>query len=249
MRKLLFILSISSLMVFFSSCFGEIDNWYTETAGYDGRYSVAISCEEYDDDDMDIEDGEHLMIYNSSANVSDEIVIDVHLADEPIKGKFKVSGDPSNFKGQNTAVNVAFGAALTTANMFYAFSATGGLAAPPTAATATSAGLTRDGIQIYARLTLDQGNITPNGKTTIGGNKSDGVLVKVTLLSDYLLYETYQTNPLDWADPNKPEFAWRVKEGSRENAEGWEEHWKMDGYRYTGYPEDDPNTVIPIVVK
>ena len=46
MKKLIFVLSASLLMMSFTSCFKEIDNWYTETAGYDGRYSVAISCEE-----------------------------------------------------------------------------------------------------------------------------------------------------------------------------------------------------------
>ena len=236
MKKIVFLCVSLSLML--TSCFKEIDNWYTNTAGYDGRYSVAVSCEEYDDDDLAIEDGEQLMIYNSAANVADEILIDTHLADEPIKGKFTISGSPASFKGGNISVNLAFGAALTTGNMYYAFTATGGLAVPPAASTATAAGLTRDGIQIYARVSLDDGKITPDGKTTIGGNISDGVLVKVTLYSDYLVYETYQTPQDTWASPTNPEFAWRIKEGSRENADGWEEHWTLDGYRYTGYPED-----------
>ena len=241
MRKLIFVLSISLIMVSFTSCFKEIDNWYTETAGYDGRYSVAVSCEEYDDDNLTIEDGEQLMIFNSAANVADEIIISTHLAEEPISGKFYISGSPASFKGNGISVNLAFGTALTTGNMYYAFTATGGLAVPPAANTATSAGLIREGIQIYSRVSLDDGKITPDGKTTIGGNISDGVFMKVTLYSDYLVYETYQTPQADWAKPDVPEFAWRIQAGSRENAEGWEEHWTLEGYRYTGYPEDLPH--------
>jgi len=236
MKKIIFLCLSVSMML--TSCFKDIDNWYTETAGYDGRYSVALTCAEDPHLDLAIEDGEQLMIYNSAANIPNEIIIDTYLDDEHVKGKFTISGTPADFKGENVAMNVALGTAITTGNLYYAFSATGALASPPAASTATSAGLTRDGIQFYTRLSLESGKITPNGKTTIGGNISDGVLLKVTLYSDFLIYETYQTPQTNWANPNIPEFAWRVKENSRQNVDGDELHWTIDGYRYTGYPED-----------
>jgi hypothetical protein len=180
------------------------------------------------------------MIYNSAANVADEIIMDTYIAGSHVKGKFKISGNPAGFKGENKSVNLALAATISTANLYYSFSSTGALANPPTTKPA-SAGLEIDGIQYYARVALESGSITPNGKTTIGGNKSDGVLLKVTMLHDYLVYESYQTPQDGWANPNIPEFAWRVKAGSRENADGDEEHWTIDGYRYTGYPEDVPH--------
>jgi len=237
MKKIIFICIAASMML--TSCFKEIDNWYTNTSGYDGRYSIAITCEEDSGLDLGIEEGEHLMIYNSAANIENEIIIDTYLDDEHIKGKFNVSGNPASFKGDKEAVNVALGAAITTANLYFGFNASWAITNPPSAASATSAGLKMNGVQFYTRVTLDEGRITPKGKTTIGGNISDGVFMKVTIFTDFLVYETFQKPQGDWANPNVPEFAWRVQEGSRENLDGEELHFTLDGYRYTGYPEDD----------
>jgi len=235
------------MMLLLTSCFEKIDNWYTNTAGYDGRYVVAMTCDEYSDDDTVIEDGEELMIFNSAANIANEIIISTNVATEPIKGKFTISGTPENFQGTNKSVNLGLGTAISTANLYYAFNTNGSLAAPPTAA--TQAGLESEGIQFYANISIETGKITPLSKTTIGGNKSDGILLNVTAYHDYLVYESYQTPEETWAVAGTPEYAWRVKAGSRENADGEEEHWTLDGYRYTGYPEDDPHVEPPIVTK
>ena len=234
MKKIIFLCVSVSMML--TSCFKEIDNWYTNTSGYDGRYSIAVTCEEDPNMNLAIEDGENLMIFNSAANVADEIIISTHLDDEPVKGKFKISGSPADFKGAAKVLNIGLGTAITTANLYYGLNANGALTAPPSG-NPGSAGLERNGYQFYAQLSLDKGQITPLGKTTIGGNKSDGVLIKVTLYNDYLVYESYQTPP-PWANDNVPEFAWRVKAGSRRNDDGEELHFTLDGYRYTGFPED-----------
>jgi hypothetical protein len=65
---------------------------------------------------------------------------------------------------------------------------------------------------------------------------------------DYLVIESYETPQDTWSDPATPEYAWRIKEGSRVNADGWEEHWTLSGYRYTGLPEDLGNKP-PIIEK
>ena len=237
MKKLIYLFSISFVMIFFTSCFEEIDNWYTETAGYDGRYQVAVSCDEYDDDNLAIEDGEELMIYNSAANVANEIIIDTHVAGYAIKGKFTVSGSPADFKGTAESVNVLYTSELINSNN-YLFIYNGNYYTPSGFGPPDELGEEYEAVQLYSRITLESGKITSLGATTIGGNKSDGVNLKITCYFDEFMIESYETPQDTWDLPDVPELAWRIKAGTRKNKDGWEEHWSFNGYRYTGYPED-----------
>jgi hypothetical protein len=104
----------------------------------------------------------------------------------------------------------------------------------------TAAGQLNDGIQLYTRVTLEEGKIIPKGATTIGGNTSDSVYVKIILHSDLVQFESYTLPEDEWEDPQVPEYAWRLKPGSNTPAPAadWDEHWTLAGYRYTGFPED-----------
>ncbi|WP_419033707.1 lipid-binding protein, partial [Dysgonomonas gadei] len=217
----------------FTSCLEEKDNWYTETAALDGRYVVATTCAEYSSDNTAIEDGEEAMIYNSAANVKDEIWIETHVAGAAVKGKFKITGDASAFKGATAeAKNVS-----TLLSYIYV---NGNFYNPATYAKPTAVGQLIDGIQLYTRITLVEGKVTPKSATTIGGNISDGVYIKTIMHHDYVQFIGYQTSEDDWEDPNVPEFAWQLKAGSNTPADsdGMDETWTLEGYRYTGYPED-----------
>jgi len=235
------------MMLLLTSCFEKIDNWYTNTAGYDGRYVVAVTCEEYSDDDTTIEDGEELMIFNSAANIANEIIIDTQIADIAIKGKYKVNGDPANFTGAES-LNLNYGSDITDNNHYY-FIYNGRYYTPSGFGSPDELGEEYDAVQEYVSISLVNGKITPKGATTIGGNKSDGVELELILYTDEMVIESYQTPQDTWGNPNVPELSWRVKAGTRQKAEGWEEHWTLKGYRYTGYPEDDPHTQPPIITK
>ena len=237
MKKLIYI-SILSIMVLFTSCFEDKDNWYSETSSYDGRYVVAQSSEESDDDTV-IEDGNELMIYNSAADIENEIIIDFSIAGNPVKGKFNVSGTSANFSTSGTVVKNLSRTVLEDDD--YSLTKEDGTSTnnhPSDLETPTVAGTEYTGIQIYARLSLEEGKVIPEGATTIGGNVSDSVYVKVTAYHDYLIIESYQLPEDEWDSPETPKFGWRVKDGSRTNADGKEEHWTLSGYRYTGLPED-----------
>ena len=250
MKKLLYVLSISSMMLLLTSCFEKIDNWYTNTAGYDGRYTVALSCEEYDDDNTVIEDGEELMIFNSAANIANEIIIDTHIAGIAVKGKYKVNGDPSNFVGAGNSLNLyyTYPDEITNDN-HYRFIYEGDDYAPSQFGSPDELGEEYEAIQYYASIVLESGKIVPKGATTIGGNKSDGVKVELVIYTDELVIESYETPQETWANPSEPELGWRVKAGSRRISEEMTEHWTLEGYRYTGYPEDDPHTQPPVITK
>ena len=257
MKKVVYILGISTFMMLFTSCFEKLDNWYTNTFSYDGRFAVGIECEEDGDYTVDIKHGYELWISNSAANIENEIIIDAQVAvivtedtdgdfkvyeieDEgyAVKGKFKVTGDPSNFKGQSESVNLYYeDMRVSAANEFW-FIYGGNFYTLAQYGPPDDLEEEADGIQLYSRISLEEGKITPQGAETIGGNTSDGVELNITTYCDYLTYEAYEIPEANWTTPGVPEYGWKVKEGSRENADGWEEHWTLKGYRYTGYPED-----------
>ncbi|MFV0267671.1 MAG: lipid-binding protein [Draconibacterium sp.] len=244
MRKLIYI-SIASLMVL-SSCFEEKDNWYSNTRAYDGRFVVAITCEEYSDDNKTIKDGEEVLLYNSAANVENEIIIDTHVAGHALKGKFSLAGTPLEFSAEEVVVENISRSAELSDNDFYVLNESGTPVARPSGlGTPDTADVEYPGVQLYSRLSLLGGNIRPDGATTIGGNTSDSIYVKVKTYCDFVTIESYLLPEEEWNKPDVPEYAWRLKENSRSNASGWEENWTFSGYRYTGFPEDlNPDTPI-----
>jgi hypothetical protein len=246
MRKLIYLLSISFVMVFFTSCLEEIDNWYSNTSTFDGRFVVAATCEEYSSDNTTIEDGNEVLIYNSAANIENEIWIDTHVAGFPLKGKFKVIGSSLEFKAEGTTDNSSRSAEISDNDFYIIYQ--GEYYYPSDLGTPDGLGEEYEAVQLYARLSLEEGKITPNGATTIGKNISDAVSLKTTMYFDLLVVESYQIPQEEWVDSEIPEYNWRIKEGSRHNADGWEEHWTFTGYRYTGLPEDG-NLVPPIIEK
>ena len=237
MKKLLYILVIVAVTFAFTSCQEDLENWYSDTAAYDGRFVVATTCEEYSDDDTSIEDGLELMFYNTADNVTNEIWLDTEVAGQHIKGKFKLTSDPSSFKGNETVNNIASDSYyIDTDYGLVPFSAlyASYFRVP------TSAGQLNDGVQLYTRITLLEGNILPKAATSIGGNTSDSLNVKTIMHHDFMQFESYETPEEEWEDPEVPEFAWRVKPGTNTpaTAEDWDENWTLAGYRYTGMPED-----------
>lgn len=256
MKKIVYCLVLTIITVLFASCLEEKDNWYTNTKEYDGRYSVAITCDEYDEHNQTIESGYELLIYNSAANVENQIIIDSYVAIDSengtlfhVKGKFDVEGSTSGFEATTSTPNLARSETLND-DEFYVVDEEGNPKAYPSdLGTPESAGEEYPGLQLYSRVSIDEGKITPDGATTIGGNTSDGVYLAITTYCEFLTIESYLIPEDEWTVSGVPEYDWRVKEGSRTNADGWEEHWKYNGYRYTGYPEDNPLKQPPITEK
>lgn len=256
MKKIEYCLVLTLMTILFTSCFEDKDNWYTNTKDYDGRYSVAITCDEYSDHDKTIRDGYKLMIYNSATNVENQIIIDSYVAIDAdagtsfhVKGKFDVNGNISGFKASTISANIARSETLND-DEFYVVDDDGNpVEYPSDLPTPTKAGEEYRGMQLYSLVSLDEGKIILKGATTIGGNTSDSIYVAVTTYAEYLTIESYQTPEASWAVSGVPEFDWRIKDGSRTTYEASKEHWKFDGYRYTGFPEDDPSTLPPITEK
>lgn len=236
MKKIIYLFAASLMITGFSSCFEEVDSWNSETYDYDGRYVVATTCETYDDDNTTIEDGAELLIYNTASNVANEVWVETTIAGEHIKGKFKLNGNPSSFTSDQEVENTASSTLLIDTDY--------GLAPFTSAYTQyfrvpTAAGQENDGVQLYTRMVLKKGSIVPKGATTIGGNKSDSVNLQVVMYHDFVTFVSYELPQEEWDNPSVPEYAWKLKSGSNTPAtDDWDEPWTLEGYRFTGYPED-----------
>ncbi|MDR1022273.1 MAG: hypothetical protein LBL94_03230 [Prevotellaceae bacterium] len=239
MRKFTYALSIFACAAL-ASCDNELDNWYSETFSYSGRFAVATACAEYDSDNTAVADGLEVLIYNTADNVADEIWIDFSVAGAPQKGKFKVTGAPAEALCAQVAENIS-------SSTYYIDTDYGLAPFDPSYAdyfrVPAAAGEPNDGAQLYTRITLGVLKILPGAATSIGGNVVDSIYLTVTLHHAYMKFESVQTDSEGWADPAVPEFEWLPKLGTNEpvpadDEDFPDEHWTISGYRYTGYPED-----------
>ncbi|GAP72379.1 hypothetical protein SAMD00024442_3_103 [Candidatus Symbiothrix dinenymphae] len=231
MKKLRYMMSIVVCMALVS-CENEIDNWYSETFDYSGRFVVGGTCEEYNADDFSVSDGLEVQIYNTAANIANEIWIEGYVvqADEPFhfKGKFKITGTPEHFTSTDAVVvNAAYaGQQLIAPGVPFGNAGYAGYVPVPTASEERTWG-----VQWYARLTLVEGGIFPKAATTIGGNTADSVYLKLAMHYDPIEYVS--TPDLEWKfDPTSVIAPTTVPDDDEA------EHWILTGYRYTGYPED-----------
>lgn len=232
MKKIIYLISILLVtMTLFTSCFKEIDNWYTETAAYDGRYVVSTTCEEYSSDDVPLSAGMEMLVYNSADNVANKFWIELSIAGLPIKAKLNVNGDATNFN-MDSNIDLYY-----DSDIVYVLDDDGNPVTyfPPIA---TATGEIIDCLELYTRISIEKGGIIKKGATTPGGNASDSIYMNTIIYSDMFQAESYETPSDTWEDPGIPEYDWKIIDTSIANADGWEEHWTISGYRYTGYPED-----------
>ena len=223
MRKISIFLGVLFSCLIFTSCHEEVENWDSAVLDYSGRYVVKLLSE--DGQAITDYDGTEIQLYNSSANLANEMWIDDFQTIFPLKTKINFSGTTANFASVETDFN------KLTDNQ-YAFSA------PSTSPTAEGETYVIDGNSSrYLRAILLEGKITPDGYTTKGGNVTDAIRLKIKLYVGSLTFTSYKTPEAGWANPNVPEFAWELT--GMEHTPELDETYIIEGYRYTGYSEDD----------
>jgi hypothetical protein len=236
MKRILYTLSIAAVCTAFVSCEPEQEEmWKSATFDYAGRFVVAATCDEYDGDDYAV-GGHEIEIYNSAANVADEIWIEGVVA-QTFKGKFKLSGSSTTFKGVGEAANI-----ITTDIVVLPYWAP----LDPDYADAgyfpfpEKAGEFLDGLHVYRSITLEEGKILPKAGKSIGGNTVDSVYLRFAMHSNYVRFISYEVPEGDRSDPDVPEFWWKIDPTyvSPDVDGDNDEHWTLTGFRYTGYPED-----------
>lgn len=203
----------------FTSCEQDPDNWDSAVIDYSGRYVVRLFDETGTTQYTDY-DGSEIQIYNTAANRANEVWIDDHNALIPIKSKFFLSGTPAGFKSTDASYD-----GLTFSEYI------GGVSGAP-----SKAGEVKQVESVY-KAALLEGKITPQSFTTKGGNVTDGIWMKMQLYYGVTTFESYELPAESWGDPNTPEFAWR--QVSMERYSDDDEVIIIEGYRYTGFNEDE----------
>jgi hypothetical protein len=237
MKNILLYLSVVACAIsVFTSCENELDSWNSATYEYAGRFVVAATCQENPALDKIIERGNEIYLYNTAANISNEIWLEDVSRVFPLKGKLSLTGNSLSFKAENVAENVNSIAAIynTDYSEYVQFVSANKGDFP----VANAANLLSSGKQLYMRVKLEEGKILPKSATSIGGNSVDSIYLKITLYTDSIQFISYALDEEEWANSGIPEYAWKIKPESNVARPDWDEHWTLAGYRYTGYPED-----------
>lgn len=220
------------LILLLASCQKDVEVWDSATLDYSGRYVFRIL-----NTDGSVEQdysGAEFQIYNTAANVANEVWFDDFENFFAFKSKLFLSGSTDAFTSTLTDYDKLPDNQYTfsTVSGDYAYGI--GLALPSTAPTATGQSTTED--RFYLRGCISEGKITKNGFTTKGGNQTDGIRFKITLYGGTMTFTSYELPESSWADPNTPEYAWRIVSVDYDSE--YTEEYYIEGFRYTGYPED-----------
>lgn len=219
-NKILYI----SLIIFslcFYSCNEEVEIWDSNTLSYAGTYDIEILAEDGTTVEASIDEGEQLMLFNTAANIENEIWIQDLYHWFPLMSKFKFTGNSTSFESVSTNFDDL------TNNQ-------DAIESPDTDPTAAGEVLTED--RYYLRSYITEGKIGLNDAETTGGNISDSIRFKIVFLSGSATFTSYQTEEATWVSPGTPEFAWKLTSTTYDNT--LDETYIVSGYRYTGFEED-----------
>ena len=222
MKKLAYIISAVCLLCMFTSCQEELDNWYSETFEYSGRFVFKLMSEDMSDTYIDYE-GYEIQIYNTAENIQNNVWIDDHGLIFHLKSKFVFTGNASSFK------SVTEDFAQLPENIHSTEDV------PSVVPTAAGQTYTEEE-QWYIKAAILEGKILPKAATTPGGNQADSIYMKIRLYSGAATFTSYEVPVALRADPEVPEYAWKFT-SAVPNPE-MEETYVIGGYRYTGMPED-----------
>ncbi|MBR8721371.1 hypothetical protein IX307_002559 [Bacteroides pyogenes] len=210
---------------FFSSCQKDIEIWDSATLDYSGRYVIKIMNEDMSKTYMEYDNSE-VYIYNTSANIANEMWIDDTGQNIPLKSKFKFIGTPASFKSAEMEFDK-----LT--NNILAIGAPSAKEAETPVKEGESVTIERD----YLRAVVIEGKIIPEAVTTKGGNKADSLYLKLKFYSGTATFKSIRKPEKEWKDPNTPEFAWGECESVGYD-ETKDEVLIIGGHKYTGFSED-----------
>ena len=220
MKKIYYLICILTLGIAFSSCQEELEIWDSETLEYSGRFIVDL----YTDDMTElIDDGYEFRIYNTSANITNEVWIDDLDGMFPLKSKFMFTGNSSSFKSESEDFTKLTNNTKSTE------------ALPKTAPTALGQSISVAEKEYIKAVVLD-GKILPMAATTVGGNKTDSIYMKVKLYSGTAKYNSFEVPLPLRKDPEKAEFKWKFESATVDAA--LDETYAISGHRYSGMPED-----------
>lgn len=222
MKKNILYISLFFFTLTMSSCKEDVEIWDSNTLGYSGTYFWELFSEDMTDVYVGYDHDVQLMIYNSSANVENEVWIEDTDGVFPLKSKFSLQGTPESF----SSVSMDFADLINDVNA---------IVVPDDKPTGLSQEVTED--RDYIRNAILEGKILANAGTTISGNPVDSLYIKIKLLSGTVTF-TSKAVPVELrADPEVEEFAWEYSNATYDNT--LDETYVISGHRKTGFSQDD----------
>ena len=203
----------------FGSCSDDIEIWDSATLDYSGTYV----CQVLNADGSVSDDYSKIDIYNTDANVADQIWFTDHDKWLEITSKFFLTGDASNFASKS----LSYDDLPINHSM---------VKVPETKPTA--AGKTTVENIWGAKTALVEGKILSKAMTTIGGNLTDSIFMKVVFLYGDVTFKSQEVAEAYRANPDVAEFEW-IFDSSVYDATSEDEIYIYSGHRYTGFPEDE----------
>ncbi|RZT96959.1 lipid-binding putative hydrolase [Ancylomarina subtilis] len=216
MKKLLYILVVG--LIGLTACNDDIEIWDSAVLDYSGTYVVDLT---------DVDGNVHhdmIEIYNTAANVENEVIIDDHNGTIELRSKFSLDGDFSNFKSKS----IDFADLALNENAIAD-------AKPETAPTGLDQ--TASPETWYIKAAITEGKILPKGMTTEAGNVADSIYMKVVLYSGTVNFKSASVPTEYRANPDVEEFEWVFVDVAHDATK--DETVVISGNRYTGFPEDD----------
>ncbi|WP_044264804.1 lipid-binding protein [Bacteroides timonensis] len=222
MRKITALIGlVFASALFLISCQEDVEVWDSETLEYSGRYVVKLMDESMTTTYHDYDKSE-LSIYNTSANVPNEMWIDNTIPGMfYLKSKFFFTGNPVSFRSANTEFD------KLTDNL-------PSVEAPANEPTAE--GQTIEEKRDYLRAFVEDGKIIPKAVTTKGGNIADSLYLKLKLYSGTATFKSQPKPENEWKNPTIPEYSWKLSSLTHDASK--DEVIIIGGYAYTGFPED-----------
>ncbi len=211
------IISITSLV----SCEEELELWDSSALEYAGRYVVELQAEDQSETYYDYGYGMEIDLYNTAADVENEIWFEDLHSDIPLKVKLFLDGSPESFMSKSLEFD-DLGINWDHIDL--------------PSDEPTDAGLTVTEDRDYLRAGVVEGKLLKEAATTIGGNVADSVYVKIVLKSGSATFESNAYPEEQWADPSIPEYFWEYV--SMDYDATLDETYVISGHRYTGFPED-----------
>jgi len=192
--------------------------WDSQALEYSGRYVISLLNE--DGTSAGVE-GQEIQLYSTAQNLKSEIWIDDLAGIFPLKSKFSLSGNSNLFKSSSLNFD------SLTNNL-------SSLTLPTPAPSSAGLSITKD--RGYIRSGVIEGKIIPKAATTLGGNVSDSIYMKITLYSGTVTFKSYSVPVKLRADPEVERFAWKYDSVTYDTT--LDETYIISGYRFTGFTED-----------
>jgi len=220
-NKLFLVATVMIVGLSFTSCDDEIEIWDSATLDYSGTYVCEVQLEDgtvisgYND-------SRKIDLYNTDANVADQLWMTDHGKYLEITSKLFLTGDPSSFASKSLnyddlELNHAMVKVPST---------------KPTAAGETTVK------NIWgAKTALVEGKILPKGMTTAAGNVADSIFMKFVFMYGDVTFKSQEVPEAYRANPDVAEFEW-IFDSSVYDATSTDETYVYSGYRYTGFSED-----------